>query len=279
MAQSFPFHADSTLAAGRHYGEVGQVAEMGGLIVAESTYAPGFVAPRHAHETASFTLLVVGDYAEDYGNRRIECGRDSVLFRPAGATHSDQMGARGARCLMIEMPERWYGHMREGGIKMDAPQQGRDTTGLLLRMRRELRQADELSPIGLEALTMELACAMQRGRVRTKRVPSWLRRVRERVEAEFAIMPLLGDLAQEAGVHSAHVARSFRQHYGETIGEHARNARMEFCLKEVSEGKRELGEIAAAAGFTSQSHFTTAFRKRMGMAPAEFRRSRKMQPC
>ena len=271
----FPSH-HSMLAAGRHYGDVNRVTEMGALIVAESSYPPGLVTPRHAHETASFTLLITGDYAEEYSRKRIECGTASVLFRPAAEAHCNQMGARGAQCLMVEMPASWCRRMTDGGIRMDAPRQCRDRSGVLLRMRRELNHADELTGLALEALVIELACAAQRENARKSRIPNWLRRVRERVQAEFRTVPGLDELAREAGVHPAHMARSFRQHYGETVGEHARNARMEFCLRELREAKRELCEIAAAAGFASQSHFTTVFRNRTGMTPAEFRRANRM---
>ena len=48
-------------------------------------------------------------------------------------------------------------------------------------------------------------------------------------------------------------------------------ARVEYACKRLAESDLPLAELAAAAGFTDQSHFTKVFRLRMGLTPAVFR--------
>src|SRR5579864_6188652 len=192
------FADDSLLAAGSHYGAMRNVVRFDALALFESIYPPQMVVQRHGHERASFTLLISGDYVEEYRHKRIACRRASVLFRPAAELHANRMGGDGARCVIVEMPETWCKRMHEGGITLDEPRQCSDTLGVLRRMWRELENPDELSGLALEALTMELACAMQRGPQHAPRAPKWLRGVRERVEAEFAMLPSLEHLAREA---------------------------------------------------------------------------------
>jgi AraC family transcriptional regulator len=119
---------------------------------------------------------------------------------------------------------------------------------------------------------MELACDVQRDVPRGPRAPRWLEGVRERIAAAFADLPRLEVLATEAGVHPAHMARSFRRHFGRTIGEYARQRRLEFCSELLRGGSASLGEIAARAGFASQAHFARSFKLHTDTTPGEYRR-------
>lgn len=262
----------TTLQAGSHYGDAGPVRRWGPLVVAESRYPPRSDTPRHAHETASFTFLLDGSYVEEFPGSDVECAPGSLLFRPAHVVHRDRVGTAGARCVMVEVPPEWLRRLEDAGPKLAAPRQTRDRHGFAARIRRELRTGDEMTALALEALAMELACDVQRQAPRGPRPPRWLDDVRERVAAGFADLPSLEELAIEAGVHPAHMARSFRRHFGCTIGGYARRRRIEFCSEQLRGDGASLGEIAARAGFASQAHFTRSFKLHTDMTPGEFRR-------
>src|SRR5262249_29900375 len=162
--------------------------------------------------------------------------------------HRDQVGTTGAHCLMVEVPEHWVRRMRVGGLALTTPSPSYGSGNLLARIRQELTFPDELSHIVVEGLIMELACEGHRAKTVARHAPVWLRRVRDRIADEFATMPSMSALANEAGVHPAHLARAFRQHFGCTAGEFCREKRIEYCCRLLQTGG-QLCEIAAAAGF------------------------------
>jgi hypothetical protein len=54
------------LAPGVHFGDLTEMCDFGAWIVAESHYAPGFTTPWHTHVTASFTVILRGEYVEEH---------------------------------------------------------------------------------------------------------------------------------------------------------------------------------------------------------------------
>jgi AraC family transcriptional regulator len=64
----------------------------------------------------------------------------------------------------------------------------------------------------------------------------------------------------------------FRQEYGCTLGDYLRNLRIGFASRRLATSSAPLAEIALAAGFADQSHFTKAFRRATGMTPVAWRR-------
>ena len=74
------------------------------------------------------------------------------------------------------------------------------------------------------------------------------------------------------GVHPVTLARAFRRTFGCTIGEYLRRLRIERAAEQLATGTQPLAEIALAAGFADQSHFSNVFRRRVGMSPSAYRR-------
>jgi AraC family transcriptional regulator len=274
MLQNAQSKDREALAPGAHFGELKSIHQMGSLIVAESHYSPSFQTPFHFHETASFTSVFGGGYTEEFPRKQFVCNFGNILYRPAGEIHRDRIGNIGAHCLMVEMPKSWLQSLASAGGIITRPRQMPNQIDFPSRIRRELRLADDFSPLAIEALVMELACEMQRATSVDKRPPVWLRKVRERVNDEFTNLPRLETLATDAKVHIGHMARAFRLHFGCTIGEYARRRKIEFCCQHLSEEPLSLCDLAAKAGFSSQAHFTRLFKARTGMTPAEFRRSK-----
>jgi AraC family transcriptional regulator len=105
-----------------------------------------------------------------------------------------------------------------------------------------------------------------------------LDRVRELLQSRFAENLSLGEIAMTAGISAAHLARSFRECQGCTVGEYVRNLRVESACRRLAGSDDGLAQIALAAGFADQSHLTRTFKRHMRITPAAFRslhRSRK----
>jgi AraC family transcriptional regulator len=100
-----------------------------------------------------------------------------------------------------------------------------------------------------------------------------LSRVRERIESNLHTDVSLDALAEESGYSRAHFLRMFRVATGITPHQYVLAVRLDHAQQWLKRKGANLIEISAQCGFSSQSHMTTVFRKRLGVTPAEFRRS------
>jgi AraC family transcriptional regulator len=248
-----------------------------GLRLTETTYAPGLELPRHAHELACFVFVLDGDFDETFGRRSRDCGPLSLIYRPAGEVHSDRFRRSGARCLNVEIEPAWLERVRRcsAALGNSAEFRGKAFAWLGIKLSREFRLADDVSPLAVESCMLEIVAEATRERTRptTGRARPWLERAREYLTAHFAKGLSVADVAGEVGVHPAHLARVFRATFGTTMGDYVRRLRIEFASRELVTTDRPLADIGAAAGFCDQGHFTRAFKRQTGLTPAEFRRS------
>ena len=114
---------------------------------------------------------------------------------------------------------------------------------------------------------LALACRQDDG----GRRPAWLTGVLERLHDDPCTTLSLSELAALAGVHPAHLARRFRQWQGVSIGEYQRGLRIGLARDALGDRRRSIADIAAAAGFTDQSHFARVFKRMVGDTPRGFR--------
>src|SRR5215831_7171793 len=98
-----------------------------------------------------------------------------------------------------------------------------------------------------------------------------LKRVLEFIGQNLDADLTVTQLAQVACMSAAHFARSFRLATGSPPHEFVSQERLERAKIRLLKGDVQIGEIAFAAGFSSQANFTRAFRKAVGMTPAQFR--------
>jgi AraC family transcriptional regulator len=241
-----------------------------GIELTELLYAEAVRLPRHAHELAGFCLVLDGEYSEGYRARELACRPHSVSFTPGDTDHTN-LFAR-AHCFTIVLPPALL-------TKLDAPltdpfeQHGGMLEWLAQRVLAECRNADDVTPLAIEGLVMEMLAASARARRSSdSQKPPAIRRVRELLEAHFTEPLRLDDLAAAVGRHPVYVSTSFRRAYGETISDFVRRLRVEYARRELARGALSIVEIALASGFANQSHFTRAFRKAHGVAPAAYRR-------
>jgi len=187
----------------------------------ELVYADGLRLPRHVHENAGFSLVLDGTHSEGYGSRELAGRPHNVTFTPGGTEHTNVFGPKGARCFTIVLPESLMARLDGAPLADPFEQRGGILELLAKRLLDEFREADDVAPLAMEGLVLEMIAAAARTvRVScdSKKTPA-IRRVRELLEAHFAEPLRLDDLAAAVGRHPVYVSTSLRRAYGETIGE------------------------------------------------------------
>ncbi len=267
---------DMVLGPGHFYGQKQRNCEIAGTRFTEMSYAPSFKIPRHSHEYAFFGLVLEGGYTETYGRRDRECKPFYLLFHPEGEVHSEVHNDSVVRIFSIEPAQPWLEQVRERSGLLGNPFefQGGTIVQLAVRLYHEFKDQDALAPIAMEGLLLELLAATCRCPADTSRPtpPRWLRQTRDLLQDRFSENLSLQEIAGVVGVHPAHLARSFRQHYHCTIGDYIRNLRGERARHVLATSETPLSEVALAMGYSDQSHFATAFKRHTGFTPTEYRR-------
>jgi AraC-like DNA-binding protein len=111
-----------------------------------------------------------------------------------------------------------------------------------------------------------------RGATTVGPLPDWrLKRVQTLVEEHFDEALTLPDLAAAAGVSRMHFAAQFRAATGMRPHEYLLARRVQWAMAQMVEGGEPLALLALSAGFQSQSHFTTVFRRMTGTTPGVWR--------
>ena len=235
--------------------------------------------PAHSHELPFFALLLDGSYAERYGRCQSQYGPLTVMFRPAGVPHQDEIGPAGVRFFEIELRPVWKKSLAECATKPGSSslELARDDLGggpllwLTLRLFREIVSAVATDDLTIESLLSEILATALRPPAR--KAPRWLARILDKLKSEYSRRFTLDELAAEAGVHPVHLSRVFRRSVGEGIGEYLHRLRIRAACEKMRLPDATLADLSFSAGFADQSHFTRTFRKVTGMTPAAFRSS------
>jgi AraC family transcriptional regulator len=242
-------------------------ADVNGLMVSELGFPPCYVQQPYEPDASYVAVVLGGAMEKSFALRTLSFGMGSALTMAAGTRHGARFGPSGARVLIVK-PREQADLGRVGELR------GRGFAWLACRLAAELRASDAAAPLAAEGLALQLlAAASREGSVErpSARKPAWLSSAEEILRARVGDCIRLSDLAAEVDVHPAHLAREFRSHYGVSVGEYGRRLRLSWAATEIASGTRPLAEIAAAAGFADQSHFTRLFGRYIGMTPAGYR--------
>lgn len=250
-------------------------SEIDAFRVTEAHFPAELRLPSHLHDRGSFVVILAGSVEIGMMNRHHHCDPTTVLIEPIDARHDNRFGSRGAHVLVVQPDpgrlERFAPvaplldeivRLRHGGV-----------AALAWRLVRELRRPDELTPLAMEGLFLEMLSLVARHDAPARSAPpEWLARVEARLREEPYGVDI-ASLASEAGVHPGHLVRVFRERYRVTPAAFVRRLRLEWALRRLADSREPISQIAVAAGFADQSHFTRVFKQQLGVTPGRFRRS------
>lgn len=263
------------LKAGQFYGTTARSISARGFRFTEKAYSSRATLPTHAHELSHFCFVLAGNYNEKIGSKLFERKPATLVYYPPDVSHGEEHFSNG-RHFLVEIDFRELDRVREYGARLTEPVVvGYDSSlWLAARMYREFSYRDALSELVLESVATELLVTASRQfeRAGEKKRPAWLDAVKEFLRENFSEPPGLNDLANEIGVHPTHLARVFRQFERCTVGDYVRDVRINYARQRMLNSSEPLVQIALAAGFADQTHFSRSFKRATGLTPGEFRR-------
>ena len=135
----------------------------------------------------------------------------------------------------------------------------------------------------IEAITLELLCcaieslkSVSAGPTEqyTERELRCMHAARSFLMKQLAPAPSIRQVARAAGINETTLKRGFKAVFGETLFDFSVRCRMQHALTLLRDREMQVGRVAAAAGYSHQTSFATAFRRHFGLRPKDVRRSK-----
>jgi AraC family transcriptional regulator len=239
----------------------------------------------HFHDRPTFAVILSGGFELHFTNPAIRratlsCPPGTVITQPADERHANYIAEGGARGVVLQpdlapgqLPHRCeqmldrINHFRDGFISTQAH-----------RLAREMIAPDELTPLALEGLALEMlaeAAGLDSGcDLRPGDTTPWLRRAVEFVHAHFRENLRIDEIAAAIDIEPTRLTLHFRRLHRVPLGSYVRRLRLEWAADRLVATTLPIARIAVEAGFSDQAHLTRAFKRATGSTPAAYRRAR-----
>ncbi|WP_312179529.1 helix-turn-helix transcriptional regulator [Arthrobacter sp.] len=99
-----------------------------------------------------------------------------------------------------------------------------------------------------------------------------LRRVRDRIDREYAQPLNVEALARDAHISPGHLSREFKRTFGEAPYSYLMTRRIERAMALLRRGDLSVTEVCFAVGCSSLGTFSTRFAELVGVPPSTYRR-------
>lgn len=98
-----------------------------------------------------------------------------------------------------------------------------------------------------------------------------LNEARNFIENQYKNPPTIAQLAQLVGMSETVLKANFKNFFGTTIYGYLFDYRMNIAKNLLPDNSQSIAEIAYKSGYENPSHFTTAFKRKFGISPVEYR--------
>lgn len=267
------------LEAGDYFGTSFQQYSGDGIAISETHFAPDLIIPEHEHLHPFFCFVLGGRGTRSWASRSGQEAPMALTLFPAGIAHANRWYGGDGAALHLEFSSQWLQRLGGRTRVLERPDDfsGGTPVSFMRRLVAELQERDSATPLAVEGWVLELLASCERTSAHTTgagRRRAWLDRAEALLRERFSETLTLDAIAADCHVSADYLAREFRKRFGRTVGEYVRELRLGYAREQLSAGRKSLAEIAVAAGFSDQSHFTRVFRRETGQTPGAYRAQR-----
>ena len=97
-----------------------------------------------------------------------------------------------------------------------------------------------------------------------------IRKAKDIVIANMAEPPGLQELADQVGLNLKKLKMGFKQIYGDSVYSFLFEYKMEYARKLLEEGSHNVNEVGLKIGYSTASHFISAFKKKFATTPKKY---------
>jgi AraC-like DNA-binding protein len=97
-----------------------------------------------------------------------------------------------------------------------------------------------------------------------------IRKAKDIVISRMAEPPSLRELSDEIGLNIKKLKQGFKQIYGDTVFSFLFDYKMEIPRKLLESGDHNVNEVGLKVGYSTSSHFISAFKKKFGTTPKKY---------
>ncbi|GAA4280114.1 helix-turn-helix transcriptional regulator [Gaetbulibacter aestuarii] len=97
-----------------------------------------------------------------------------------------------------------------------------------------------------------------------------IRKAKDIMISRMAEPPTLQELAEEIGLNIKKLKEGFKQIYGDSVFSFLFDYKMEFARKLLESGENNVNEVGLKVGYSTSSHFISAFKKKYGTTPKKY---------
>jgi AraC family transcriptional regulator len=257
-----------------------EATEVPGFHIARVRFPPRLRLPPHTHERPTLAVILGGSFVGEMSGAEHSCPRGTMVVEPAGEPHGNAFDQVGAEVLIVQPDPAVLPSLEPFARLMHETHHIRDVS-LAMTARRaagELGTRDSVTRFAVEGLILELlsgtarACDAESGAME-RRTPYWLTEACDLMHDRFREPLTVTEVAKLVEVHPVHLARTFRSHYGISVGTYLRALRLDWAAASLATAQLSIADIAVQAGFFDQSHFTRSFKRQFGRTPMTYRKS------
>ncbi|MCD2258152.1 helix-turn-helix transcriptional regulator [Psychroserpens luteolus] len=97
-----------------------------------------------------------------------------------------------------------------------------------------------------------------------------IRKAKDIIIARMAEPPTLQELSEEIGLSLKKLKEGFKQIYGDSVFSFLFDYKMEVARKLLEAGDHNVNEVGLKVGYSTSSHFISAFKKKYGTTPKKY---------
>lgn len=97
-----------------------------------------------------------------------------------------------------------------------------------------------------------------------------IRKAKDIIVSRMAEPPTLQELADEIGLNIKKLKEGFKQIYGDSVFSFLFDYKMEVARKLLEAGENNVNEVGHKIGYSTSSHFISAFKKKYGTTPKKY---------